>query len=765
MNFNESNRSDLFGGGGGFNQGGGGKSKRDEILEQKRRQRGMGGGNQGRVQFDMHGGGGPASGFNNQLDLPMNNYGRAPMTTQSKSSLKQTFGDTSSLNGSFDSPSKKKKKVMFKVPQEEKYRKKFDIDADINDRDNNMGFRSSVRSEVSDDDFTRSSFQQLRLDDPGDTKLTRQNVQNFNQENDYDNVGNFQMSRSQSQPQFNNQNNYDSYQSFNNNTQNFNNNQVETLNLNFHLLKEVIQDQIISLDNPNQKYIPTHNFVNGEGTTEDGKKRNQAPEAQSLQQELLSQIEEKRRKREEEKRKLKDDELKEEERVKREIAELNRRDQMEKDKKKQVLSDIMDKYQAQEIERKSLMSQNMNMINTMGDGGGNSMQNKQYGGPLNETSQMIRIQEQTRPIDVEQPGGAQYAQYKSSEDMDYDYQKDFEKFDVLNRGHRAAFSGVPRAKMISDIGHDLKHSIQNEVDKIRKSIKDQQIDFKDQLDKITTEASLAIEERDRVKNHLELLRSEMRRKREEQMFQENNLIKTLNKYQLEPQRYHYPQRHVHIEHTVPKPEEKKSIYEKLFFDKISNVIEAEKLNPPLKLYREATQNPKAQITIGQDHYFSNSKGALNSESILVTLDNKQLYPSKSLYEMPDLQSKTTIVNWNKEPYEYYNHRVKDLNPRDEMYLVRNNYESKYANKIDDNLNFQRYNLPEREEHKPQYDHRIRPIDLANINVEKIHQVNEQRLTRLEREIGGGSGFNTNQNNGKKSNYDLDMINDILSLKL
>lgn len=55
--------------------------------------------------------------------------------------------------------------------------------------------------------------------------------------------------------------------------------------------------------------------------------------------------------------------------------------------------------------------------------------------------------------------------------------------------------------------------------------------------------------------------------------------------------------------------------------------------------------------------------------------------------MPDLQSKTTIVNWNKEPYEYYNHRVKDLNPRDEMYLVRNNYESKYANKIDDNLNF------------------------------------------------------------------------------
>jgi len=39
---------------------------------------------------------------------------------------------------------------------------------------------------------------------------------------------------------------------------------------------------------------------------------------------------------------------------------------------------------------------------------------------------------------------------------------------------------------------------------------------------------------------------------------------------------------------VAKPEEKKSIYEKIFFDKISNVIEAEKLNPPLNIYREAT---------------------------------------------------------------------------------------------------------------------------------------------------------------------------------
>ena len=65
-------------------------------------------------------------------------------------------------------------------------------------------------------------------------------------------------------------------------------------------------------------------------------------------------------------------------------------------------------------------------------------------------------------------------------------------------------------------------------------------------------------------------------------------MKTLNKYQIEPQRYHYPQRHIHLETQAPKPEEKKSIYEKIFFDKISNVVDSEKLNPPLNMYREAT---------------------------------------------------------------------------------------------------------------------------------------------------------------------------------
>jgi len=60
----------------------------------------------------------------------------------------------------------------------------------------------------------------------------------------------------------------------------------------------------------------------------------------------------------------------------------------------------------------------------------------------------------------------------------------------------------------------------------------------------------------------------------------------------------------------------------MFFDNIGNKVESEKMNPPLQLYRDATQNPKAQITIGKDQYYRNGKGHLNSVSSLVTLDNK-----------------------------------------------------------------------------------------------------------------------------------------------
>ena len=69
---------------------------------------------------------------------------------------------------------------MFKVAEEEMYdekiRKKFALD-DINDRDN-IVFESSVRSQASDEDnYRRPAFSKLRLDDPGDSKLTRKNVQ------------------------------------------------------------------------------------------------------------------------------------------------------------------------------------------------------------------------------------------------------------------------------------------------------------------------------------------------------------------------------------------------------------------------------------------------------------------------------------------------------------------------------------------------------------------------------------------------------------
>jgi hypothetical protein len=58
-------------------------------------------------------------------------------------------------------------------------------------------------------------------------------------------------------------------------------------------------------------------------------------------------------------------------------------------------------------------------------------------------------------------------------------------------------------------------------------------------------------------------------------------MKTLNRYQLEPQRIHYPTRHYHLNYNLDKPEEKKTIYEKMFFDNLTNKIEAEKLQPPL----------------------------------------------------------------------------------------------------------------------------------------------------------------------------------------
>ena len=99
----------------------------------------------------------------------------------------------------------------------------------------------------------------------------------------------------------------------------------------------------------------------------------------------MSQMEEKRRKREEEKRKLKEDEIKEEERVKRELIEMQRKEQMEKDNKKQRLGDIMERYHQSEMGSRAQSS------NIMIKDDNNHNQNQGVSYP--------------RPMQVEQPQG------------------------------------------------------------------------------------------------------------------------------------------------------------------------------------------------------------------------------------------------------------------------------------------------------------------------------------------------------------------------
>jgi hypothetical protein len=38
---------------------------------------------------------------------------------------------------------------------------------------------------------------------------------------------------------------------------------------------------------------------------------------------------------------------------------------------------------------------------------------------------------------------------------------------------------VPKAKLIADIGHDLKNSIKGEIERVRFAVREQQNDFKD----------------------------------------------------------------------------------------------------------------------------------------------------------------------------------------------------------------------------------------------------------------------------------------------
>ncbi len=92
------------------------------------------------------------------------------------------------------------------------------------------------------------------------------------------------------------------------------------------------------------------------------------------------------------------------------------------------------------------------------------------------------------------PAGAKYAVYREKElqggagfgadhitesEKGYDATSDFDKFDILSRGSRAAVNGVPKAKLIADIGHDLKNSIKGEIERVKFAVREQQNDFRD----------------------------------------------------------------------------------------------------------------------------------------------------------------------------------------------------------------------------------------------------------------------------------------------
>lgn len=65
------------------------------------------------------------------------------------------------------------------------------------------------------------------------------------------------------------------------------------------------------------------------------------------------------------------------------------------------------------------------------------------------------------------------------------------------------------------------------------------------------------------------------------MAYEKDLNKALNKYKPTHEKIGYPEKPRHLEYKTPKPQEKKTIYEKMFFDNIENKVEAEKLDVPI----------------------------------------------------------------------------------------------------------------------------------------------------------------------------------------
>ena len=62
---------------------------------------------------------------------------------------------------------------------------------------------------------------------------------------------------------------------------------------------------------------------------------------------------------------------------------------------------------------------------------------------------------------------------------------------------------------------------------------------------------------------------------------EKDLYKALDKYKPENKKASYPVKPRHLEYRDAKPIEKKTIYEKMFFENIENKIEGERMEAPL----------------------------------------------------------------------------------------------------------------------------------------------------------------------------------------
>ena len=119
-----------------------------------------------------------------------------------------------------------------------------------------------------------------------------------------------------------------------------------------------------------------------------------------------------------------------------------------------------------------------------------------------------------------------------------------------------------------------------------------------------------------------MMRQEVDLTRQHNFMYEKDLNKALEKYKPDRRKAAYPVKPRHLEYRFEKPEEKKTIYEKMFFDKIENKIEGERMEVPL-LPPVTHMAPRVlpSVTIGPRQYYADSQGLLNTDSTLVTLDN------------------------------------------------------------------------------------------------------------------------------------------------